>query len=91
VHKANDKKHRYIKMKISVRTGSCLWAGIFTLMFLLSQDFWFSRDNQLQLGPWNYPLRIYYFVSLQFLLAVLLAAFLARRSGHKNNDSDRGH
>jgi len=75
-------------MKTSVTTGSFLWGGVFILVFLLSQDFWFSWDQPPALGPWNIPLRIYYFIFLQFLLAVLLAVFLRRRPGGNRNDSD---
>lgn len=78
-------------MKVSVKTGGCLWAGVFALIFLLSQDHWFLWDNQLRLGPWNFPLRIYYFIFLQFLLAAMLRLFLVRGTGRKPNDSDRGH
>ena len=50
---------------------------IFGLLFLLSQDLWFW-DAAIHLGPGNFPLRIYYFVLLQFLLVVLLAVFVRR-------------
>ena len=78
-------------VKVSVKTVSYLWAGVFALIFLLSQDHWFLWDDQLRLGPWNFPLRIYYFVFLQFLLAALLGVFFAHCSGRKPNDSDQGH
>ena len=78
-------------MKASVTTASYLWAGVFTLVFLLSQDFWFSWDQPPLLGPWNIPLRIYYFVFLQFLLAVVLGVFFAHWPDRKPNDSDQGH
>jgi len=51
------------------------WTGAFSSLFLLSQDYWFW-DSGVQLGPGNFPLRIYYFLLLQLLLAVLLAAMI---------------
>ena len=78
-------------MKLLVTTGSCIWAGIFSLLFMLSQDHWFPWHDPVQLGPLNFPLRIYYFVFLQFLLAVLLGVFLAGRSKREPDDPDRGH
>ena len=77
-------------MNMSAIKGSCLWAGIFVLLFLFSQLHWFLADDPIRLGPWNFPLRIYYFLLLQFLLAVALGLFLARRSGRKPNNTDPG-
>lgn len=73
---------------MSINKSSWLWAAIFSLLFLLSQDLWFGWDSPLQLGPWNFPARIYYFVFLQFLLAALLVVFLSRRSNRNSNDSE---
>ena len=53
------------------------WSGLFVTLFLLSQDFWFW-DGAIRLGPWNLPLRIYYFLLLQLSLTVLLAFFIRR-------------
>jgi len=78
-------------MKVPDKIGSCLWAGIFAIVFLLSQDHWFLWGDQVRLGPLNFPLRIYYFVFLQFLLAALLGIFLTRWWDRKPNDSDRRH
>ena len=75
-------------MNMSAIKGSCFWAGIYVLLFLFSQLHWFLADD---LGPWNFPLRIYYFLLLQCLLAVVLGLFLARRPGREPNDADRGH
>jgi hypothetical protein len=63
------------------------WIGIFAFIFLLSQDFWFW-DGELKLGPWNFPLRVYYFLLLQFLLAVALGVFILRSSRRERDESD---
>lgn len=55
-------------------TKSILWFGVFTALFLLSQDYW-SWDEELILGAANYPTWLFYFIALQFILAILLALF----------------
>jgi uncharacterized membrane protein len=53
---------------------SVLWFGVFTALFLLSQDYW-SWDEELILGLANYPTWLFYFIALQVILAILLAMF----------------
>ena len=76
-------------MNLADKTGNRLWAGIFTLVLVLSQDAWLFWDADVLLGPWNLPLRVYYFLGLQFLLAVLLAAFFASLSRREAKHPDR--
>ncbi len=63
------------------------WTGAFAALFLLSQDLWFW-DAAIHLGPGNFPLRIYYFLFLQLLLAVLLAVFVRRLLRRKEDEPD---
>ena len=63
------------------------WTGLFAALFLLSQDLWFW-DSAIHLGPGNFPLRIYYFLFLQLLLAVLLAVFVRRLLRRKEGEPD---
>ena len=62
---------------MSLNNSTWRWTGAFAALFLFSQDLWFW-DAAIHLGPGNFPLRIYYFVLLQFLLVVLLAVFVRR-------------
>ena len=72
---------------MSIKTSIWRWTGAFATLFLLSQDLWFW-DAAISLGPGNFPLRIYYFVFLQLLLAVLLAVFVRRLLRRKKGQPD---
>ena len=58
------------QMNPAAKTGNRLWAGMFLLVLVLSQDAWLFWDPDVLLGPWNLALRVFYFLGLQFLLAV---------------------
>lgn len=50
------------------------WVIMFTALFLLSLDFWAWRGEPAS-GPLGIPGWVYYFMSLQFLLAGAIFAF----------------
>ena len=60
---------------MSLNNSTWRWTGAFATLFLLSQDLWFW-DAAIHLGPGNFPLRIYYFVLLQFLLVSFFSLIL---------------
>ena len=72
---------------MSLNNRTWRWTGAFASLFLLSQDLWFW-DGGIHLGPGNFPLRIYYFLFLQLLLAVLLAVFIRHLLRRKEGEPD---
>ena len=53
---------------------SSFWFFCFTLLFLLSLDFW-AWEQDIEIGLWNLPVWIFYFVGLQISLAIALVVF----------------
>lgn len=53
---------------------SSFWFFCFTLLFLLSLDFW-AWEQDVAIGLWNLPVWIFYFVGLQISLALALLVF----------------
>jgi len=48
-------------MNPAAKTGNRLWAGMFLLVLVLSQDAWLFWDPDVLLGPWNLALRVFLF------------------------------
>lgn len=59
---------------MSKSSSALLWLALFTLLFLLSQVYWLWADDPA-LGPWNFPIWIFFFLGLQIALALLLIVF----------------
>ena len=53
---------------------SSFWFFCFTLLFLLSLDFW-AWEQDIAIGLWNLPVWIFYFVGLQISLAIAFWVF----------------
>ena len=53
---------------------SSFWFFCFTVLFLLSLDFW-AWEQDVAIGLWNLPVWIFYFVGLQISLALALLIF----------------
>lgn len=53
---------------------SSFWFFCFTVLFLLSLDFW-AWEQDVAIGLWNLPVWIFYFVGLQISLALALLVF----------------
>ena len=53
---------------------SSFWFFCFTVLFLLSLDFW-TWEQDIAIGLWNLPVWIFYFVGLQIFLAIALWVF----------------
>ncbi|WP_207554303.1 MULTISPECIES: hypothetical protein [Moorena] len=65
----------FAKVLMPILKSSFFWFFCFTVIFLLSQDFWsWQQDisfSLLHLPPW-----VFYFIALQILLAVALLLFV---------------
>ncbi len=53
---------------------SSFWFFCFTILFLLSLDFW-AWEEDIAIGLWNLPVWIFYFVGLQISLTIALLIF----------------
>lgn len=53
---------------------SSFWFFCFTLLFLLSLDFW-AWEKEIVIGLWHLPVWIFYFVGLQIALAIAILIF----------------
>ncbi len=59
---------------MKILRDSSFWFFCFTLLFLLSLDFW-AWEQDVAIGLWNLPVWIFYFVGLQISLALALLIF----------------
>ena len=54
-----------------------LWSAGFGVLFVLSLDYWWW-EGPVRFGPFGLPLWIYYFILLQFALAIAIWRFSLR-------------
>ena len=58
------------------RRARMAWTALFTILFILSLDYW-AWDGPVRFGPFRLPIWIFYFIALQFVLAAAVHRFAA--------------
>ena len=62
------------------------WALLFAIIFVVSIDLWWWGSSAA-LGPLGLPWWIYYFVALQFVLAIAVYGFAVRHWPSDDEDT----
>ena len=68
-----------------VKRDTVFWTALFGLLTALSLDYWWW-GAVVRLGPAGLPTWIYYFVLLQFVLAICVYVFAQRYWSPRNSD-----
>ncbi len=68
---------------MSSRLQQILWFLLFTIIFLLSLDYW-TWDSPLQFTLFNFPQWLHYFIVLQLIFAAAIILFIKYYWTHNN-------